>query len=462
MGLTRQYLRYVPQSTFGIIGSTNGQVAFINRLPNSTRPTGTNGRFVAVTAVEDVLIWDSKTGEKVNVFKSSEELATALVVNNECGLIACGYLDGTINIFGIETGELKVKFSGHKSAVNSLCFDNNGMKLASGGKDTELVIWDVISEAGLFRLKGHKHAITKVLFMKNHDIVITSSKDTFIKLWNLTTQHCFMTLTGHRSEVWDFVILNDDSRLISGASDGELKVWGIAFKDEEGYDDLVKNKQINEAQEGDEEEPNEDEENTILSVFREGSILRKSVQRLSNIYVDSSERVLICHGIDTNIEVFKIRTEQEINLALSKKAEKQRKKLKRKKEQDEAEEEESNVTIAPTLADEFERLEPLKTKSKVKHCSLFVTRDQCKICCLLSNNSIEFYSLSIKIKSASESIGSLSTGSHRSDVRTVSFSSDNMNILSASPDSIKIWNRSTQTCITSITGTRLAKFARVL
>jgi U3 small nucleolar RNA-associated protein 12 len=48
---------------------------------------------------------------------------------------------------------------------------------------------------------------------------------------------------------------------------------------------------------------------------------------------------------------------------------------------------------------------------------------------------------------------------HRSDVRTVSFSSDNTAILSGSHESVKVWNRGAQVCIRTIfTGYCLCSF----
>ena len=40
---------------------------------------------------------------------------------------------------------------------------------------------------------------------------------------------------------------------------------------------------------------------------------------------------------------------------------------------------------------------------------------------------------------------------HRSDVRTVCFSSDNTAVLSGSHESVKIWNRSARVCIRTVT-----------
>lgn len=58
MGLTKQYLRYVPSAAFGIVGSSKANIVTVD-------VNGQTGKFAAVTAVENVLIWDLKKGEIV-------------------------------------------------------------------------------------------------------------------------------------------------------------------------------------------------------------------------------------------------------------------------------------------------------------------------------------------------------------------------------------------------------------
>lgn len=60
MGLTKQYLRYVPSAVFGLIGSQKANVVFV-RLRG-----GEQGRYVAVGACEHVFIWDVRKAEKVH------------------------------------------------------------------------------------------------------------------------------------------------------------------------------------------------------------------------------------------------------------------------------------------------------------------------------------------------------------------------------------------------------------
>lgn len=58
---------------------------------------------------------------------------------------------------------------------------------------------------------------------------------------------------------------------------------------------------------------------------------------------------------------------------------------------------------------------------------------------LLQNNTVETFS--VKASDASKT-ARLTLGGHRTDVRTLAFSSDNLAVLSASGDTVKIWNRS--------------------
>jgi len=58
MGLTKQYLRYVPGPIFNVIASLKSNAVFVELRAQV-------GRYVAAGACENVIIWDSKTGEKV-------------------------------------------------------------------------------------------------------------------------------------------------------------------------------------------------------------------------------------------------------------------------------------------------------------------------------------------------------------------------------------------------------------
>lgn len=76
---------------------------------------------------------------------------------------------------------------------------------------------------------------------------------------------------------------------------------------------------------------------------------------------------------------------------------------------------------------------------------------ECKVACLLQNNQIELYSVQVnKQINATQTpslVFTLDMPGHRTDVRTLCFSSDSTAFVSASGDSMKVWNRMSLNCI---------------
>lgn len=65
-----------------------------------------------------------------------------------------------------------------------------------------------------------------------------------------------------------------------------------------------------------------------------------------------------------------------------------------------------------------------------------------QICIGVNNNTLELHSVAIKSKERHvELLRTISAHGHRTDVRAVCFSSDNLAFATASGDSVKLWNR---------------------
>ncbi|MEQ2208405.1 hypothetical protein XENOCAPTIV_028845, partial [Xenoophorus captivus] len=65
-----------------------------------------------------------------------------------------------------------------------------------------------------------------------------------------------------------------------------------------------------------------------------------------------------------------------------------------------------------------------------------------KVALLLQNNTVETYSLKTSDRNpTANKTARLTLGGHRTDVRTLAFSSDSLAVLSASGDTVKVWNR---------------------
>uniref|UniRef100_A0A8C1CDP8 WD repeat domain 3 n=2 Tax=Cyprinus carpio TaxID=7962 RepID=A0A8C1CDP8_CYPCA len=431
MGLTKQYLRYVASAVFGVIGSQKANIAFV------TLRGGEKGRYVAVGACEHVFIWDVRKAEKVLILEGKKHEVTYLCPSPDGVHIAVGYEDGGVRIFNLLNGESNISFSGHKSAVSVIRYDALGARLVTGSRDTDVIVWDIINECGLYRLKGHKDAITQILFLESKNLLITSSKDSFVKWWDLDTQHCFKTMVGHRTEVWGMVMLNKERRLLTGSADSELRAWDIQYIEEVRHITHAVPNGYFEDEEGLDEEPEE----RILSCKKAGSVLREARDRVVSLVTDAKAKVLACHGLDATLEVFTVLSEEEVQ----KKMDRKLKKAKKKAKFQEGEEHGPEPVVERKLSDEIQKLANIKASSKIRSMDcLAVPNGEMKLALLLQNNTVETYTLNTTEKNPTGTKTSrLTLSGHRTDVRTLAFSSDNIAILSASGETVKVWNRST-------------------
>lgn len=449
MPLTHQYLRFTNGPVFGVLASAEARVAFV-------RYQNTASRYYAVTACENVVLWDTKAKQKVKTFGGLKHFSTCLATSPDHRHVAVGYADGAVRIFDVQqgSGEAAITFQGHKAAVTSLDFDEG--RLASAGKDAVIILWDVVGEAGMFRLKGHKGVVTRCRFMKQRkNVLVSSSKDTFVKFWDLETQYCFKTLVGHRGEVWDFVLVRQDTWLVTGSADSELRVWEIADKKQgqDSSEDTADAKKIKPDAAGPDVTGDADEEaedDCPLTCTKFGSVMREGRGRVCSLVVDPSERTVLCHGVDSVVEVFKLNDEAEIKNKLHKRERKLRKRLLKLAYTENEPQEDVHATV--TIADTIERLQTFKCSCKPCCLDVFSAKNGlAKAAVGLRNNQVDFYVFKMMDKSVTPVLAdSIQHAGHRSDVRALAFSSDNTGILSVSGETVKVWGRTSQQCLRSM------------
>nr|CAD7572339.1 unnamed protein product [Timema californicum] len=373
MGLTKQYLSYVPAGNFNIIASAGCNVVFLTL-------EGQDGRFVGAAACEDVVVWDLRLGlGEVELEEGNPHLRGGRVENHlgkttpsspdrdsnldlpilssraqhdKCALVlpgdkhqvtclaacpdkqhlAVGYRDGSVKVFNLKTGENTTVFSGHRADITCLVYDADGHRLVSGSKDTDIILWDVVAETGLHRLIGHKDSVTQITFMNQQNVLVSSSKDTLIKFWDLATAHCFKTLVGHRSEVWGLCLMKEDKYLVTGCSDSELRVWDLQFKDTtndniENIDKLVTVDTETEKEGFLAEDQEEVTDYTCpLRCIKYGSLLRSGRGRVVTLTSDPTCQVMACHGTENTVEVFHFLSDDAARIKVKKRIRKARKK----------------------------------------------------------------------------------------------------------------------------------------
>ncbi|XP_045473808.1 WD repeat-containing protein 3 [Harmonia axyridis] len=437
MGKTRDYLRFGPAGNFNIIASGESNVAFVTL-------DGCEGRFVAVAACENVIIWDMRTGAKAQVLNGEKSAVTAICASPNKKHLAVGYSDGLLNIFDLKTGDLLNQYKGHSSAVTCLAYSSGeGFYLASGSKDTDVVVWDILQENGLCRLTGHTGVITKLVFMTQKNVLITASKDTHVKFWDLDLKHCFKTLVGLGSEVWSIVLMNEDQYMVTATSDKILGIWRLDIKDV---------KEELDPKNADNLETHEDDD--LMYPFqcsKVGTITRSGTGRVVVMCADMGGQIFACHGKNGIIEMFQFRSDEEAEAKLKKRV--KRLKKKEKTDEEETKTELSEKDLQLSVLDLVNPLKKIKLSDRPKSLDVILGGgSEVRVAVCLSSNELELHSLNFSVPANEPKLLkniSYMQG-HQSEVRAVAFSSDNFLMASGSGESVKFWNRPTQALVKTI------------
>ncbi|KAI8839624.1 WD40-repeat-containing domain protein [Chytridium lagenaria] len=385
---------------------------------------------------------------------------------------------------------LATTFSGHRSAVTSLAFDSLGERLASGSRDTDIVVWDVLSESGLCRLRGHRDQITGIRFLQaslgargNCDHLVSTSKDTLLKFWDLKTHHCVETVVAHRGEAWSLELLpleasgksktkgskgkkaadtdsdsgEDDSTtpttastlftLVTGGIEGDVKVWSVdasilASKLEPSA--ALSEPKANMDLDGQDE--NDEDPALRKAVKLRGVLEKQHKERIVTIIAHASGKYLGVQGNDRYIELYKVRSESELRRRAARLKQRQREKKKSSKSMDVDDNADSDAEPQLAITDLMPRVGAVRCSAKIRSFDfspfLKPSDDSSPfhIICGLSNNQIETHFATLTSSDPStltRQETTIDTQGHRSDIRALSLSSDDLTLLTASARFLK-------------------------
>jgi U3 small nucleolar RNA-associated protein 12 len=458
--------KYEQTDAFGVVATATSNIIWSSEgitQPGSSRSAGAGRAYAASN--EQVLCWDVKKGELLSRWRdaSCTESVTCICQSAvDPDVFAVGYEDGSIRIWDSRTATAIISFNGHKSAITVLVFDESGVRLASGARDTDIVIWDLVSEVGLFKLRGHKGQITGLHFLHpkaeeggdeendedmgidtDQTFLLSTSKDALIKVWDINTQHCIETHVAQSSgECWAMGVSPDGSACMTAGNDGELKMWSI---------DLVGLRTAGSS-------IAEGAEQRYLQ--ERGVLYRPSKDRTLGITFYAKSDYIAIHGSEKAVEIWRIRTEGEVQKSLARKRKRRREKAKGDtKDEDEAEvgDEKTNIADAE-IAEVIVPYVTLRTAGKVRSVFWMQSKRSKKLQLLVgtSNNLIDVYEIPTKGKSKTEDAPdytralSVELSGHRNDIRALALSSDDRMLASASSGGLKIWNIRTQNCLRTL------------
>ncbi|PON49000.1 Guanine nucleotide-binding protein, beta subunit [Parasponia andersonii] len=441
--MVKAYLRYEPAAVFGVIASVGSNIAY-----------DSSGKHLLTPALEKVGVWHVRQGVCTKILDPSASsrgpsLGVTSIAASPSALVAAGYADGSIRIWDMERGTCETTLNGHKGAVTTLRYNKLGSLLASGSKDNDVILWDVVGETGLFRLRGHRDQVTDVVFLDSGKKLVSSSKDKFLRVWDLDTQHCMQIVGGHHSEIWSIDIDPEERYLVTGSADPELRFYSIKHESGDGYS--VENVDGNEvANNGD---LSSQEKWSVLKQF--GELQRQSKDRVGTLRFNKYGNLLACQVAGKTVEIFRVLDEAESKHKAKRRVQRKEKKSAKEKHKVIENGETSLVagegaSLLVTVPDIFRLIQTVRASKKISSISfspIIPKSSLATIALSLNNNLLEFYSIE---SNATNKTLAIELQGHRSDVRSVTLSSDNSLLMSTSHNAVKIWNPSTGSCLRTI------------
>lgn len=446
--MVKSYNRYDQEKCFGVITS---QANIVWLPPSETQSSTSMGRALT-SGLEEILIWDIKTGEIMNRMSdgltpgSSNASTTVpsspvsyLTYHQETNIIAAGYTDGSIKIWDISSNSVIINFEGHNSSITQLKFDKNGTRLVSGSSDSSIIMWDLIGEVGMFKLKGHKGPITGLELLSEQqntqqdgdnvddvddmdDYLVSVSKDGLIKLWELKSQQCIETHLAHSNECWAMGINPTKDMLITSGNKDQVKVWSLDLSLEDG---------LKIGERGSFEKTSKSRSNEIAFKSLKSSSSSASLIQLFSI-----------QNADRTMEIFRIRSEDEIKRGITKRTKRLKDKgLDEQEILESLQSSEISMLITPFTT--------VRTMAKIKSACWTNNIKKLDILMSLTNNSIEYHTIPVpetpkKAQPAdlySVKQHTIDLLGHRFDIRAMDISpQDNKLLATASNGELKIWN----------------------
>ncbi len=359
-------------------------------------------------------------------------------------------------------------------------FDQDGVRLASGSNDTDIILWDLVAEVGLFKLRGHKDQVTALEFLQpwkpqdstedghggssgvsgnvnSYDergqagFLLSTSKDALIKIWDIGSQHCIETHVAQTNgECWSMGISADYCGCITAGNDGEMKIWSIDMK-------------------GLAEKAIQIDESSEKTYLRERGILyRQGKDKTMGVTFHPSGNYIAAHGSEKVVELWRIRSESEVQKHLARKRKRRREKEAAKVDRDaklngelvNGDHKEGDISSAE-ISEIFVPYVIVRTTGKIRSIDWAAGKvsKSIKLLAATTNNQLEIFNVLTESKEKGSKTDeppeysrpfSVEMPGHRTDIRSLALSSDDRMLASACNGSLKIWNIRTQSCIRTL------------
>ncbi len=171
-------------------------------------PVSQAGTAVLASGGEEgqIKLWKVSNGHCLETFHLSAPRAASIAFNPEGTMLACGSLDGAVEVWqiGREGGNHRIRtLHGHALWVSAVAF-GPGNLLVSTSYNGKVRLWNVESGRCLRTFQGYSNVVSALAFSPNGKLLVHGDDNGMLKLWELGEEggRCVRTLRGHAGSIW--------------------------------------------------------------------------------------------------------------------------------------------------------------------------------------------------------------------------------------------------------------------
>ncbi len=194
--LPTAFAQYEPYTQMGL---PEGAIARFGKSSIREIIYSPDGTRLAVTTTIGVWIYDSRTGEELDLITGGHtDRVYSAAYSPDGKTIATTSRDETVKLWDAGTGKLQKTLTEHKSWVLSIAYSPDGNTLATGGVDDTIRLWNAHTGKYIKTLKGHTKDILSVMFSPDSKTIASSSNDGTIRFWDVERGQLKNTFKGYR------------------------------------------------------------------------------------------------------------------------------------------------------------------------------------------------------------------------------------------------------------------------
>lgn len=199
---------------------TNDTIATLEAPPSEVWQMEFNpqGTILAVAggSSASVKLWDTSSWELVATLSiprsesskptdksSSKKFVLSVAWSPDGRRLACGSMDGSVNVFDVSRAKFLHQLEGHHMPVRSLVFSPVEPRLLfTASDDAHVHMYDAEGKTLMGAMSGHASWILSLDVSPDGAAVATGSSDRTVRLWDLKMRAAVQTMSNHADQVW--------------------------------------------------------------------------------------------------------------------------------------------------------------------------------------------------------------------------------------------------------------------